>query len=367
MRIRIITCHNVYNCGASLQAYALSQYLRKQGCDVEIIDYQPDYLSRHYRLSRVDHPSYERPLLREFYLAAKLPERLMARRSRKKKEFDDFRERFLPLTGEQYSSFEELAVHPPEADLYIAGSDQIWNPLFPNGWDPAFYLGFVTKGRKISYAASFGTTTIPDGAKDRILKNLPSFDTVSVREESGREWLMRLEIEAETVADPVFLFDQKEWLSLLREEEEEKTNEPYVFVYDFDRSETVREIAKKEAVTRGCGIRSYFRNAYADQIDESGPIGFLRNIAGASCVISNSYHATAFALIFHRDLFVVPREEDLNTRLEDLLRIAGVSDRLAGTAEKAEKAVPVDWDTVDQRLGERTAQSKEFLQKEVLV
>lgn len=85
MNIKTITCHDVYNAGASLQAYALSAYLRQQGHHVQIIDYKPDYLSRHFSLTTVGNEKFNRPLIREAYLLAKLPERLRAKYSLRKR------------------------------------------------------------------------------------------------------------------------------------------------------------------------------------------------------------------------------------------------------------------------------------------
>lgn len=73
MKIKTITCHDVYNFGASLQAYALAAYLKECNHDVQIIDYKPEYLSRHYSLTAVTNPRFNRPILRELYLLAKLP------------------------------------------------------------------------------------------------------------------------------------------------------------------------------------------------------------------------------------------------------------------------------------------------------
>ena len=85
MKICIITCHDVYNSGASLQAYALMKYLQNNGHEVEIIDYKPDYLSNHYKLSAVSNPKYEKNLiLKIIYLALKLPQRILALRIKKK-------------------------------------------------------------------------------------------------------------------------------------------------------------------------------------------------------------------------------------------------------------------------------------------
>lgn len=88
MKIKTITCHDVYNVGASLQAYALVTYLRKLGHDAQIIDYKPDYLSNHYPLWGLGNPAYDKPVIRELYNLAKLPGRLKARNG--KAEYDRF-------------------------------------------------------------------------------------------------------------------------------------------------------------------------------------------------------------------------------------------------------------------------------------
>lgn len=161
MKIKTITCHDVYNVGASLQAYALVTYLRKLGHDAQIIDYKPDYLSNHYPLWGLGNPAYDKPVIRELYNLAKLPGRLKARNG--KAEYDRFTAEFLPLTPRRYTSNDDLKQNPPEADVYFAGSDQIWNCFFPNGKDPAFYLDFAPAGSvRASYAASFAMDDIPE-------------------------------------------------------------------------------------------------------------------------------------------------------------------------------------------------------------
>ena len=72
MKIKTITCHDVYNAGASLQAYALVTYLRHLGHDAQVVDYKPDYLSGHHRLGGVGNPRYDKPFVREAYLLAKV-------------------------------------------------------------------------------------------------------------------------------------------------------------------------------------------------------------------------------------------------------------------------------------------------------
>ena len=166
MRIKTITCHDVYNSGASLQAYALMRYLEELGNEVEIIDYKPDYLNNHYKLGIIANPKYEKNLmLKMIYLTLKFPGRVLA--LRKKIKYDHFRDNYLKVTKKRYISNSELKNNPPEADIFICGSDQIWNSKFNNGKDPAFYLDFAPQGKiKASYSASFATDRIEEYLRD---------------------------------------------------------------------------------------------------------------------------------------------------------------------------------------------------------
>ena len=178
MKIKTITCHDVYNVGASLQAYALVEYLRNLGHQAEIIDYKPPYL-QHYQLTGVANPRYDKPVLREIYQLLKLPGRIAARKSRRKKNFDIFTEKYLPRTSKTYSSIEELKADTPEADIYIAGSDQIWNPLFQNGKDPSFFLQFApNSSKRISYAASFAVDALAAEDSGRLKEWLKNLDAI---------------------------------------------------------------------------------------------------------------------------------------------------------------------------------------------
>lgn len=345
MKICTITCHDVYNHGASLQAYALQTYLASLGHDVSIIDYKPDYLSGHFRLDAVGNPKYDKPFVRQMYLAAKLPGRL--RVLPRKKAFDSFTEKYLHLT-KRYGSFEELKLDPPEADIYFAGSDQIWNPLFKNGRDPAFYLDFVRRGVRASYAASFAVDSFPPELADAARAYLNNFDYISVREKTGLDILKSLGIDFGCVVpDPVFLLSRDEWSALVPQCD--KAVEPYLLVYDFDHDPLVRSLARKISKERGLRIFSVFDESYADKCFPcAGPERFLELVRNASFVISNSFHATAFSMIFERDFAVTPRREKINTRMTDLCERVG----LTGSVARDESFVisNIDFDKINEHL-----------------
>ena len=358
MRICTITCHDVYNHGASLQAYALQTYLKSLGHDVRIIDYKPDYLSQHHRLDVVGNPKYVRPVLRQAYLLAKLPGRL--RLLPRKRAFDGFTARQLDLTR-RYASSEALKADPPAADVYFAGSDQIWNPLFPNGKDPAFYLGFVRRGIRASYTASFAVDMFPEELREIAAQYLVRFDRIAVREESGLPVLASLGIQdAVTVLDPVFLLGRAHWEALAKRPVG-VDDDPYLLVYDFDGSHVVRSLAERIAETRGLRIWSVFDLPYADRcFPLCGPEEFLGLIQGASFILSNSFHATAFSVIFRKEFAVVERREKINTRMRDLTTLLGLEDHMV--TEGADAPPDADWGAVDERLSKETERAKAYIE-----
>ena len=357
MKIKTITCHDVYNAGASLQAYALVTYLRELGHKAEIINYKPDYLSRHYRLWGGVNPKYDVPFLREAYCMAKLPTRLAARFSKNKKAFDDFTLKYLPLT-KPYTSNEALKKDPPAADVYFAGSDQIWNTLFPNGKDPAFYLDFVPKNKiRASYAASFATEKIDPAWKEQIRTWLSSFDYISVREKSGVSLLHDLGIsQCLQVLDPVFLLSVEHWSSLIEHDTLTEYSNPFIFIYDFDGNEKLEKDAKRLAREFGCKIVSFFQCDYANIcIPVKSPQMFLYLIYHAKFILSNSFHATAFSLIFQRQFMAYCRVEDTNSRIFDLLKLTGLEQRTCADQK-------IDWFCVQSNLIPLIRTSKQYLQ-----
>lgn len=361
MKICIITCHDVYNVGASLQVYSLQTYLINKGYDVKIIDYKPDYLSGHYKLTSIDNPKYKNNIVIKYlYLIAKLPKRLM--NIGIKKVFDSFKDKYLILTEKRYNSYEELKSNPPQADIYIAGSDQIWNTIFKNGRDPAFYLDFGSERiKKVSYAASFATEDILDEYKEFVKSKLEKLDMISVRETSGINILNNLEInDGIQVMDPVFLHDQSFWSNMCIEVNEE----PYVLLYDFDRNSEILRIAKRIAIKYNLKIYSLFKSEGIDKhLKNVGPIEFISYIKNAKYVVSNSFHGTCYSIIFEVPFVVINRHESINTRMRDLLLLFNLEDRLISSELQVSGLEGIDYEEVNQKLIELTNKSKIYINK----
>lgn len=362
MKINTITCHDVYNVGASLQAYALETYLGQCGHEVRIIDYKPEYLSGHYRLWGLNNPKYNKPFLREAYCLAKLPKRLTNRFGKRKREFDNFTKRYLRLTERTYRSNEELKSDIPIADVYFAGSDQIWNTFFQNGKDPAFYLDFAPESSiKASYAASFATEDIADEWKPQIKKWMSGLNFVSVRESSGVRIAKELGVSNPIqVVDPVFLLRKDVWASI---EKKLNIDEPYIFLYDFDNNNELSRFTREFANKNGWKVYSFLANKDCDRcFKDEGPLAFLWLVHHAEFIVSNSFHATAFSLIFQKQFVVFNRKESINTRMRDLLCGLNLETRICdhGSIEKMQE---IDYKSVQEMLDKQISESKQFIDK----
>ncbi|MBQ7042380.1 MAG: polysaccharide pyruvyl transferase family protein [Muribaculaceae bacterium] len=360
MRIKTITCHHVYNHGAYLQTYALIEYLKSLGYDAEIINYRPYYLRGHFNLWHIEH-KYKKIGLGWLYLLAKLPKRLIA--LNRKKVFDKFYNQYIQTTSEEYLSIDDLKANPPEADCYIAGSDQIWNTTFKNGIDAGFYLDFGKKSiKRISYAASFATDTLTIGTEKFVSDNLKHFDKISVREASGIKILDSLGYRGTEVLDPVFLFPKYFWDKFSNNK---GINNKYILVYDFEKSPEIRQVAKRLAKITGLkiySIGSHHLNYVNKNFINYDPTTFVGLIKNANYIISNSFHGTAFAMIFEKDFFVIKRIDGLNVRMRDLLSKFDLSSRIISTTVKDDELVfPIDYSKISHKINDEISKSQQFL------
>lgn len=366
MKICTLTTYDVYNYGASLQAYALQTYLAQQGHDVEVIRYQPEYLSRKYDYRWVNPESRmsRYAVTRCVYRIAKYIQRQTT--LGRKKMFDDFNHHVLKETKQEYHTFEEICQQPPQADAYICGSDQIWNVFYNAGRDPAFYLEFAPQGtKKASYAASFSYLDIDEENRQRIAKSLKTFDAVSVREYHGLEILKSMGIQGTWVLDPVFLLPMKQWHEFAQGSRVQTGGEPYLLVYDFEGNGLLRECAKMYARQHGLkiyAITDTYPQWYADRnFTKAGPVEFVRLIEGCQAFMSNSFHGTAFAIMFHKPLFVFERHRHaVNSRMESLLTLFEMKDRIV-TDTGSLDAQEIDWEKVEEIRQRELVKSVKFL------
>ena len=311
--INIITCHWPINYGAVLQAYALQKYIANLGYDVKIIDYIPPYASNHGIKGSI------RLLLRWYDL-------LKGRIS-----FNHFQRKYLNLT------ICMKGVIDPGIDddnkLFIAGSDQIWNPILENGKDDNYFLGCVKKGIKTSYAASLGVGKIPDECLAYYKRMLQDFKMISVREQSGKDEIMnRVGIKnVECVVDPVFLLGRDQWKAVC---DESCKGEDYILVYAFRRDVQIYHYAKRLAKERKCKVVAIsnslidVKNGMDKFYWNPAPDTFVSLFMNAKEVVTNSFHGFSFSIIFKKPMHIFELNSPGNERLLYLAKRFGLGDRL---------------------------------------
>lgn len=340
MKIKTLTTYDVYNYGASLQAYALQKYLSELGHEVEIINYQPEYLTRKYNYKWVNPESKlsKYAITRVAYRIMKFLQRQTT--LGRKKKFDIFNHNILKETSTRYTTYESLCSNPPQADLYIVGSDQVWNIFYDTGRDPAFFLEFVRQGHKASYAASFSYLNIDIKNKIRIKKSLETFDAVSVREFQGLDILKDMGIKGNWVLDPVFLLSEEKWKSLMANN---IPQEQYLLIYDFESNKELKKFAIRYAKKNRLKIYAIvdtYPLLYADRnFTKAGPKEFITLIYHCQAFISNSFHGTAFSIIFNKPVFVFNRNRhQVNSRMESLMTLFNLKACILNNTDKWETA-----------------------------
>lgn len=363
-----MTCHHVYNYGATLQAYALQHYLERLGHEVEIIDYRlPSH--RRYEWSYLPVEGRAYVVARKFsflkWLIYLYRNRNYLKTWGRKKAFDSFDAEYLKMTEVVYRSTEDLRNSPPKADVYIAGSDQIWNTGMSNGHMPGYYLDFGDEHiKRISYAASFGLSDIRDDVKDFVKKEVSKLNAISVREISGVRILEAMGVaDVDVVCDPVFLLTKEEWLRIARQSKAYNLdNDSYILLYDFIGDLRMEDFCKRLSQDTGKKIVSVNDSdirSYADiNINDAGPLEFVSLIDKAAYVIANSFHATAFSVILEKDFYTFDLTSNLNaSRIVDFLSLCGLSERF----QTFQFQPQIDYSVVKERLNKYIKYSEDFL------
>ena len=307
MKIGIITFHRADNAGAVLQAYALQTYISsKFMLPTEIVDYRSAYIEQ-TRFAKLENKKLKtvcKWLLMCGYYAIK------------RHLFDRFRNQHLKLSKQVY--FKETIARSNEAyDVFVAGSDQVWN-LGCSGNDETYFLDFVAAGKKIwSYAASLGTYRYDEKESIRLLPLLQRFDGISVREASAITELKKMEIKTASVhLDPVFLLSKEQWEQVMSNR---LFLQKYIFVYLIQPDVNVMKAAMEYAEKNHCVIISNKKSL--EFMTHCSPADFVSWIYHAECVFTNSFHGTAFSLIFQKLLAadVELLNGGINNRIMDLL------------------------------------------------
>lgn len=331
MKIGILTFHCAHNYGAVLQCYALQETLKQIGHDVEVIDYRPQYLLTSYSIFNKYRILSKNPILMiRFFIREML---LLPVRIKRYHAFNEFIETKLNLSHRIMKR--DI---PSSYDIYIMGSDQIWNPKITQGFD-SVYFGYFDfhKGEKkyISYAASMEANLFDTKSTQFYVKALNNFDALSVRETRLAELLQPLTTKKiEIVLDPTLLANRNIWNRIALEP---SIKRKYVLMYQVRCNENTLRIANNIANQIGAvviEIMSYpTRHFSKKQLPWSSPEEFLGLIKNAACVVTTSFHGTAFSIIFNRPFYCIQLDDGWDTRSLSLLKTIGLCDRMIKKSE----------------------------------
>lgn len=345
MKIGIITIFRANNYGAELQAFALQRKLELMGFDAELINY-PFYKNRAHRKTRLSKPIMDIgfknrikeklfPVL-QYWRERKIRDALL----KKNEKMEEFHRTNTKLSRRIYCCVEDLIDEVWVYDLFITGSDQVWNPRLGSSLEP-YFLSFAPPDKPIvSYAASFGVNYLPLRFHDLYKERLTRYSKIAVRESQGVELVMAVaNIKASHVLDPTLLLDRNEWHSVAKRVSLQK---PFIFVYELMPccllSEIALELSKKiegSKVVRIAGQAGVTPVSGVHDIHDAGPGEFVNFCSGASAVVTNSFHGTAFAVNFEKPVYpIVPAKMKNASRITSLLDILNMSNFVI-TEEKA--------------------------------
>lgn len=376
MKAGIITMHKVPNYGSHLQAYALQETVKDMGFDAELIDYK---YPNEYHIARDKDLAKKKLTLFNFIKSVlKSPITIFNKIifARQRKLFNDFEDKFFNLSC-SYNSQEEIKKEKPVYDIYITGSDQVWNPRFACGDD--IYMcnfGDFTKPR-IAYGASVAATNIPESMKSIYKENLGKYKSIGIRDTSSKQELENIiEKNIEVVCDPVFLLSSEAWHKL---SERSKLKLPkkyiliYILTYSFEPYPQIIQIIKDiknnlnlPVVFVNTSLRHYFQIKPDKNIFTVSVPDFLKLFANASYVITTSFHGTAFSFIFQRQFLSIINDSKKDSRISDLQKTVGINNY--STMSDYSKSLldkQIDYNAINANVEQMIQKSCDFLKNAV--
>lgn len=353
-KIAIITCGREPNYGACLQALATQKKVAELGYEAELMNY-----------SFMDEKSYlpfRQKSLRSFasvMLFYSLRKSLHI-------AFERFRNKYMKYNDEKlYTSFDFRRICS-EYDAFMVGSDQVWNPDLGIDVDITLLRFYESGPRRLSYASSFGVTSLAEQMKPIYRDALSQFESISTREVSNKQLVKELTNRDSVVSlDPTMLLTADEWRPY---EEKSEIDEPYVLIYDMRHSPMVMETAKKLAEQKGCQVVALSRIVIRDKKIRTlygvSPGQFLYLIKNAAAVVTDSFHGTVFSITYQKEFYSYCSAQGMKigSRITDILSLLGLENRLIHDDIKP-KFSSIDYGGVIHLLNQMRTVSLNYLKK----
>lgn len=379
--IGILTFHCADNYGAMLQAYSLKKYLYDSGINAEIVSYEPPFMTgRHWWIPYIPQKNEKGRHWKDRLWRICNQYKIWKSNLSMKKDFfwrranmRNFRKQYLQDAGQKRIFFVRQLKQLPYS-RYIVGSDQIWNPEITFGLRKAYFGAFENKRKKkvIAYAASLGGAELSPEYDREFAALLCAVDVISLREAEAVPYVKRFcEKTIEAVLDPVFLLDRERWVQI----EERSKHKGYILVYLAESNEALNVYASALSEAKGLpvvkipgvelfggklkgGVGAVDENFEVESV--AGPAEFLGLIHKADYVVTNSFHVTAFSIIYQKQ-FIVFLHTNRGTRIRNILRIYGLEDRLYREGRDISIDAPIDWNKAERRAEKEKQASKAFL------
>ncbi len=369
MRVNLLAFHGALNYGAVWQIYSLSNILKNFGADVRLIDLRLPW----------DWPqTFSVQGIKEFFHPIA---------SRKRCLFKGFLNEHLPARTQVYREPGQLASSPPPGDVFVVGSDQVWNPEHTGQYCLDYFFHPISyKTKKISYGASFGSDkpAFTNDQQKRISLALKTFDHVSVRERSGINICQTFGAKSAThVLDPVFLPPAKAFRKIC--ENSLGTRDwiaSYKFYQDQGFLECLNFVSKKlntkAVLLHVASVESYVKGILGKFPDRRikqrvkivwypSPLEWLSALRNSSFIFTDSFHGTAFAIRFRKNFIVTVGNQRRFARIIELLKGLGLEDRIFQSYNEIindrrwEK--PINFHRVYRILDHRINVSMEYVEK----
>ena len=364
MRIGILTLPLHTNYGGILQAYALQTVLERMGHEAVVIDKQ--YTFKISFLKKCF--AYPKRAICKYILGDK---RAIIRWEKENNIVRQYTQTFINKYIRCYKVNDISLLNKEDFDAIVVGSDQIWRPIYYPTIEHA-YLDFASSWniKRIAYAPSFGVDTWEYSEEQA--KNckalVKKFDAVSVREQSGVELCEKyFDVDAVLVLDPTMLLNAEDYIELFRASDTPQSEGnllDYILDRDDDKETMIRQVATK-ANLKPFRMNSRVENPTAPLEERVQPPveKWLRGFYDAKLVVTDSFHACVFSILFKKPFVVVANRERGLSRIESLLGYFGLTDRIVCNASDAMNLSDIDYGAVDEMLELMRVKSNGFLQK----